>query len=70
MNSLRILIAVLQGLILAAAAPRAVVCLMRIVNDSDQRNLYVKRLKNLLVFAAISVCVLQLLSMIFSAYLS
>ena len=70
MNSLKNLIGILQGIILAAATPRAIVCLMRIINDTDQRNLYVKRLKNLLVFVAISTCVLQLLSTIFSVYLT
>lgn len=70
MDTIKTLIIILQALILVAAGPRAVICFQKISTDSEQASLYKRRLKNLLVFVAISVSGLQLLSVIFSAYLS
>lgn len=68
MSILRTLIYSLLALVYAAAAPRAVHCLIKIMMDSDQSHIYLQRLKNLGIYVIIATAVLDLLLLIQSAY--
>ena len=70
MSSIRNLINLLEALILVSAAPRAVYCIVMIATNQEQADLYKRRLKNLITFAALSPCILELLTLILNAYLT
>lgn len=64
MDELKELITWLQGIILAAATPRAILCGIKINSDSDNAPRYKLHLKHLLEFVVISIVIMELLKII------
>lgn len=54
----------LLALILAAAAPRAMVCILHIARAEEDQQTYKKRLRHLLIFVAIAVSVKALIAVL------
>lgn len=68
MEDLQTLIYLLDGLLIALAVPRAIYCIVKIATDAEQKALYSRRLRNLIVFLVAALCFFQLISIIAKYY--
>lgn len=57
MDGITTLVGILQILIPLTAAPRLIYCLIYIAMDDDQAASYKRRVRNLLIFVALSECI-------------
>ena len=64
MEEVQELITWLQGLILAAAVPRGILCAMKMNTDSDNASRYKLHIKHLIEFVVISVIVLEIIKFV------
>lgn len=65
MQFIKELLTALLALLPASAAPRAIQCAHKIHSDPDQRSVYTKRLKNIIIFIIVAESALAILELAF-----